>query len=150
MFGIIYQSITHDKNMTGNFCVWLKVLQRLFHRSTVKRSPADGNGARPPVTSGSCVRSGKDWICDLISSLIVLTLSSLSLYISNLSSAWANKSFCAERKSLTIFPTLFLSFNSCCKRSLYSLSKVDALFTYKTWYNFIQELPKIKPFGYVF
>lgn len=38
-------------------------------QSVEKRSPAEGSGARPPVTLGSSERSGRLWIWDLSSFL---------------------------------------------------------------------------------
>ena len=92
----------------------------------MNRSPAEGRGARPPVTSGNLVKSGNDWIWDFRSSRMALTLSNLSRYISKFSSARTKRLFCECKKSRIILPTFVRSFNSCSKRPLYSLSSLVA------------------------
>lgn len=48
--------------------------------SVEKRSPAEGSGARPPVTLGRRERSGRLWMWDLSSFLTCVTLASFCLY----------------------------------------------------------------------
>lgn len=49
-------------------------------QSVENRSPAEGRGARPPVTLGRRERSGRDWMWDLSSFLTWVTLASFCLY----------------------------------------------------------------------
>lgn len=49
-------------------------------QSVENRSPAEGSGARPPVTLGSSDRSGRLWMWDLSSFLTCVTLASFCLY----------------------------------------------------------------------
>lgn len=55
--------------------VWAKAPQ-----SVEKRSPAEGSGARPPVTLGRRERSGRLWMWDLSSFLTWVTRASFCLY----------------------------------------------------------------------
>lgn len=59
----------------GGPYVWAKTSQ-----SVEKRSPAEGSGARPPVTLGRRDRSGRLWIWDFSSFLTWVTLASFCLY----------------------------------------------------------------------
>jgi len=118
------KSLTHEGQITLS-SVMLKVNYLI-----VNKSPAEGRGARPPVTSGNLVRSGNDCMWDFRSSRMEFTLSNLSRYNSNLSSAWAKRSFCAERKSAIILPTRRRSFSSCWSRSLYPVSSSVASLTW--------------------
>lgn len=49
-------------------------------QSVEKRSPAEGSGARPPVTLGRRERSGRLWMWDLSSFLTWVTRASFCLY----------------------------------------------------------------------
>lgn len=49
-------------------------------QSVEKRSPAEGSGARPPVTLGKRERSGRLWMWDLSSFLTWVTRASFCLY----------------------------------------------------------------------
>lgn len=52
-------------------------------QSVEKRSPADGSGARPPVTLGRRDRSGRLWMWDLSSLRTCVTRASFCLYSCN-------------------------------------------------------------------
>lgn len=66
--------------MGGN---WKEVLLSVLVKvpqSVEKRSPAEGSGARPPVTLGRRERSGRLWMWDLSSFLTWVTRASFCLY----------------------------------------------------------------------
>lgn len=63
------------RGVAGGPYVWAKTSQ-----SVEKRSPAEGSGARPPVTLGRRDRSGRLWIWDFSSFLTWVTLASFCLY----------------------------------------------------------------------
>lgn len=87
----------------GRKFVWAKTSQ-----SVEKRSPAEGSGARPPVTLGRSERSGRLWMWDFSSFLTWVTLASFCLYSCrgqhDTAQIWAKKRF-------LIYTTLQLSWN---------------------------------------
>lgn len=67
-------------------------------QSVEKRSPADGRGARPPVTFGRRDRSGRLWMCDLSSFRTCVTRASFCLYSCKnmITNKWFNVHFCSN------------------------------------------------------
>lgn len=57
-----------------------------FMFQTLKRSPAEGSGAKPPVTSGNRETSGRFSMCDFTSALTAQIFCSFMLYSCNVMS----------------------------------------------------------------
>lgn len=79
----VLSKTSHDQSGVGygvKDCRGVKLSCVAAPYSVEKRSPAEGNGARPPVTLGRRERSGRLWMWDLSSFLTCVTLASFCLY----------------------------------------------------------------------